>query len=214
MSIFSNLKLLLLRHKGKDRLILKLKMEINQLKFETRKLKDEILELKKQYNFYFFDMNIEEKIINQLSKAKKEVNVAVAWITSDALINKLEELKNQGVLINIIITADKEKDKKAYYIKKKATLREISKNFKVVKISPRCNKYTKKEYENLMHNKYCIIDNKIIIDGSYNWIDNAKYSEEHIIFIESKKVAKLYKENFDKLINEIKYENNLIESVS
>lgn len=65
-----------------------------------------------------------------------------------------------------------------------------------------------------MHNKDCIIDNKVIIDGSYNWSDNAKYSEEHIIVIESKNVSKLYKENFDRLMNEIRYDESSISSVS
>lgn len=52
-----------------------------------------------------------------------------------------------------------------------------------------------------------------VIDGWYNWSDNAKYREEHIIIIESKKVAKFYKENFDRLMNEVIYDDNSIRSV-
>lgn len=57
-----------------------------------------------------------------------------------------------------------------------------------------------------MHNKYCIIDNNKVIDGSYNWSKSAIYNEEHIIIVESEIVAKLYKENFDRLMKE--YTNN------
>lgn len=46
-------------------------MEIYKLEFESKKLKYEILELKKGYKFYFFDTKIEEEIINQLYKVKK-----------------------------------------------------------------------------------------------------------------------------------------------
>ncbi|WP_315081986.1 phospholipase D-like domain-containing protein [uncultured Clostridium sp.] len=58
-----------------------------------------------------------------------------------------------------------------------------------------------------MHNKYCIIDNEKVIDGSYNWSNNAKYNLEYIIVIESTVVAKMYKENFDKIYNNPKYYN-------
>lgn len=53
-----------------------------------------------------------------------------------------------------------------------------------------------------MHNKYCIIDNKIVIDGSYNWSNSAKKNEEHIFVVESELVANLYKENFKRLMDE------------
>ncbi|MFW2491525.1 phospholipase D-like domain-containing protein [Clostridium chromiireducens] len=59
-----------------------------------------------------------------------------------------------------------------------------------------------------MHNKYCIIDNKKVIDGSYNWSNNAKYNLEHVIVIESKTVAKMYKDNFDKIYNNPEYYRN------
>jgi phosphatidylserine/phosphatidylglycerophosphate/cardiolipin synthase-like enzyme len=52
-----------------------------------------------------------------------------------------------------------------------------------------------------MHNKYCIIDNRKVIDGSYNWSKNAKYNLEHIIVIESITVAKMYRDSFNKIYN-------------
>lgn len=213
MNIFSNFKLLFFSGKRKDKLIFKLKGEINSLNLENKNLKDKLLQLKKGYNFNFFDRDIEEEIIKHLSKAKKEVNIAVAWITSDNLINELKELKNKGVLINIIITADKDKDKKDYYIKKKTELKKSANRFKILDIQSRFNSYSKKEYVNYMHNKYCIIDNKIVVDGSYNWSNNAKYNEEHIIIVESEIVAEMYKENFTRLMNQVIYEENLIRSV-
>jgi hypothetical protein len=41
---------------------------------------------------------------------------------------------------------------------------------------------------------HCIIDNKKVIDGSYNWSNNAKDNLEHLIIIESRNVAKMYNE--------------------
>lgn len=63
---------------------------------------------------------------------------------------------------------------------------------------------------NLMHNKYCIIDNKKVIDGSYNWSNNAKYNLEHVIVIESRTVAKMYKDNFNTIYNNPEYYKDFI----
>lgn len=35
-----------------------------------------------------------------------------------------------------------------------------------------------------MHNKFCVIDNQIVITGSYNWSDNAEYKNDENISIQ------------------------------
>jgi len=37
--------------------------------------------------------------------------------------------------------------------------------------------------ENLMHNKFCIIDNSTVINGSYNWTKKAQHNHESITII-------------------------------
>lgn len=185
----------------KDSIIFKLKKEKDKLKEEIKKLKSELELLNKGFNFKLFDEEIEEEIIKQLSLAKKEVNIAVAWITSKELINKLEELKRSKIRINVIITKDQEKENKLYYIESKRRLENVANYFNIVDLNKKNSKF-----KNYMHNKYCIIDNNKVIDGSYNWSKSAIYNEEHIIIVESEIVAKLYKENFDRLMKE--YTNN------
>ena len=51
-------------------------------------------------------------------------------------------------------------------------------------------------YKNIMHNKYCIIDSKIIINGSYNWTKKANYNNETITINESKELAEKFLKNF------------------
>ncbi|MBD7914590.1 hypothetical protein H9660_05480 [Clostridium sp. Sa3CUN1] len=185
----------------KDSIIFKLKREKDKLKEEIEKLKSELDLLNKGFNFKLFHEEIEEKIIKQLSLAQKEVDICVAWVTSSDLISKLEELKTNRIKINVIVTKDKSKENKPYYIKSMEKLGELADYFNVVEV-----KRNNSNYSNLMHNKYCIIDNYKVIDGSYNWSDNAKYNEEHIILVESEFVAGMYKDNFNKLKE--KYENN------
>lgn len=51
-----------------------------------------------------------------------------------------------------------------------------------------------------MHNKYCIIDNKIVITGSFNWsYQAANYNFENIVVIESPEVAEKFKIQFFKI---------------
>lgn len=185
----------------KDNIIFRLKKEIDKLKEELEKLKYELETTNKDTSFKLFDKEIEAEIIKELSLAKKEVNIAVAWITSKDLINKLEELRKNNIVVNIIITKDYEKEKQKYYIERLQRLESLANEFNIIEVKGKNFKY--KHY---MHNKYCIIDNNKVIDGSYNWTKSAIYNEEHIIVVESEIIAKLYKENFNRLIKE--YTNN------
>lgn len=188
-----------------DNIIFKLKKERDKLKEELEKLKSQVESLNKGLKFKLFDNEIENKIIKELSLAKKEVNIAVAWITSKDLISKLEELNKNNIVLNIIVTRDREKENKRYYIESLTRLEKISNEFNVIDLNIKNPKYT-----NYMHNKYCIIDNNKVIDGSYNWSKNAMYNEEHIIVVESEVVAKLYKDNFDRLMKDYKNDRNML----
>lgn len=211
MKLLTRLKILLLSSISEDRLIFELKKENDSLKLDVKylnltveQLKMKIQELKNGFNFKFYDSNLQEKIMEYLSEAKEEVNIAVAWFTSDCLIEKIQELKNRGIKINVIISSDKSN------IKKQSKLIEASNTFKIIDISKRKGRSSR----NIMHNKYCVIDNYTVIDGSYNWSNNARYNEEHIIVVQSKLVADMYKANFYRVIDGENCENNIISLVS
>ena len=51
-----------------------------------------------------------------------------------------------------------------------------------------------------------------MIDGSYNWSKSAKYNEKHIIVVESQIIARMYKENFDRLIRQYNNSKNILVS--
>ncbi len=45
-----------------------------------------------------------------------------------------------------------------------------------------------------MHNKYAIIDQKIVITGSFNWTQKAvEMNRENILIIQNEEIAKQYK---------------------
>lgn len=202
LKLKNNIKIITDKNRtDKDGIVFKLKKEIDKLKEELERVKNELESANKDINFKLVDKEIEDRIIKELSTAKKEVNIVVAWITSQDLINKLKELKDNNIVINIMITKDEEKEKKEYFIKSIDQLKKLADEFNIIEVKGKNNKY--KHY---MHNKYCIIDNKKVLDGSYNWSKNAMYNEEHIIVVKSEIIAKLYKENYNRLIKE--YTNN------
>lgn len=188
----------------KDVRIIKLKKEIKEYKIRISELREEINYLKSEnikinnehnLSIEFYDEHIEEKIIESLLKAKKEVCIAMAWLTSENIISALDELKHNGIKIKMIV--DKNDNNRKVILKKPCNI------LRIVDVN-----LSNRKYKNYMHNKYCIIDNNKVIDGSYNWSKNAKYNLEHIIIINSNEAVKKYRANFDKIFNNSRYYDN------
>lgn len=131
---------------------------------------------------------IQKHIIKELEKATDSVYIAVAWFTDPVLLFQLEKLVSSGIKI-IIILMDDEINKSVYGLNY-SKFEQLG--GKVLFINNQENKRT------LMHNKFCIIDNSILITGSYNWSRRAQSNHENIVII---------RENLD-LVNEFLAEFN------
>ena len=55
-----------------------------------------------------------------------------------------------------------------------------------------------------MHNKVMIIDDKVVITGSYNFSENAEVNDENLLAIESAAVAAAYDRYFNALFTQYK----------
>ncbi len=116
-------------------------------------------------NVYF--SKIRDEIILNLKKAKKSIKIAVAWFTDEDIIRALCQVKAKGVEVEAAISSSKEnfinpnnfKD----YLRLQAKLFIVTSTF--------------------LHHKFCIIDNDIIISGSYNWSYAARSNEENILVL-------------------------------
>lgn len=125
-------------------------------------------------------------ISDELKKAKYTIWVAVAWFTNRELLKILYDKQNQGINVQIIIDDND--------INKNAFKKDISEKFEVYRDNSR----------KLMHNKFCIIDLKKVITGSYNWTTRANYNNESISLMEDTFTAEEYADNFKKLKIQIK----------
>ncbi|MBO5631692.1 MAG: DUF1669 domain-containing protein, partial [Aeriscardovia sp.] len=134
--------------------------------------------------------NIQSNILATLDKAQISIVVAVAWFTNENLYNKLKEKKNQGVDVRVVLNNDG--------INKKHGI-DIS-QLNVVEV--------KSERGGIMHDKFCVIDNQIVITGSYNWTDNAELrNAENVNITENdNSLATKYSLEFNKLWHQGKKE--------
>ncbi|MBE7686044.1 DUF1669 domain-containing protein [Tenacibaculum piscium] len=96
--------------------------------------------------------NIAERIAEELQKAEKTIYIAIAWFTNKELFDILKTKAQNNCTVFIIINDD-----------------EINNNSKInYNQLDICNlNIFKINDTELMHNKFCIIDNKTIITGSY-----------------------------------------------
>jgi len=132
--------------------------------------------------------NIQKEIIKQLKTANTSIFVAVAWLTDDAIFNLLCQQSKKGIKVELLLINDSNNNKtKINYKKLDESGGEV--HF----VNP-------KEDGAIMHHKFCIIDDSVVINGSYNWTKNAHHNDENItITWGANKLAKEFKKKFEEI---------------
>jgi len=136
--------------------------------------------------------NIRISIIKEIERANKSLKVAVYWFTNHELFDILYQKQLKGVQCELIIHND--------YINNRDSALPFQKF-----IDAGGNFYFSDE-ENPMHNKFCIIDNLVLINGSYNWTYYAesKNRENILIIRDEPEVVKAFQTEFTQLIEILK----------
>lgn len=134
-------------------------------------------------------------IVREIEQAKKEIFVAVYAFTSEELAEALVQAKKRGVIVQVVVDhefdARNDKSKVKYLEQQKVPLRRHS-----------GQKITTAERENgLMHQKFAVIDRKILLTGSYNWTHSAdKLNDENLLmFRDAGPLAEEYRKVFMQL---------------
>lgn len=135
-------------------------------------------------SFFSGSHDLREIILKRLSLAEHSIFAAVAWFTDPILFNKLLEKLEEGVEVQLIIT-NHEFNKLNYSA-----------------IENRGGFFAEIGDDNqLMHNKFCIIDHNYILNGSFNWTRKANESNnENLTVISGDPMqANMFLEEFKKL---------------
>lgn len=145
--------------------------------------------------------NIENIILDELSKSKYSIKLVVAWLTNKKLFAKLVELAEKGITVNVVINND--------VINKDSFL-----DYSRLNIGKSYLKMTEAKNGNILHHKFCIIDDNTVINGSYNWTYRANHNNENInIISDNKELTIKYIKEFSDVNNnsvQVKYTNSTL----
>lgn len=129
---------------------------------------------------------IQKRILSALDEAKVSIRVVMAWFTNELLFNKLVEKHKEGIDVRIAIYDDGINRKHG------------------IDISQVPHDLIKRgQGGGLMHDKFCVIDNQVVITGSYNWTNNAEFrNDENITVEKDPEQATRFSLEYRRLINQ------------
>ncbi|WP_370407619.1 phospholipase D-like domain-containing protein [Tenacibaculum dicentrarchi] len=128
-----------------------------------------------------------EAIQHEIRNATKEILVVSAWFTDEILLSELTKKAALGLTVKVALSENKDNEKLDFT--------ELIKNGGTV------NRVKKKGY-GMLHEKYCVIDQKIAFHGSYNWTNNAKKNNTESV------IKTDHKYTVNQLITQFKMLNN------
>lgn len=101
---------------------------------------------------------IKQRIISEIEKASQNIFVAMAWFTDRDIANAIINAKKRNITVDIVLSSNAQNE----------TVKQM---FKAENIS--IHAFETGDERGIMHHKFCLIDNRISINGSYNYSYNA-----------------------------------------
>lgn len=130
---------------------------------------------------------IKDLLIENIDRASSEINIAVAWFTQRELFDAVIKAMERGVHVSLVLMDDLINRNEygldfALFISKGGKLCLV--NNKMI----------------LMHDKFCLLDRKVLFTGSYNWTCSAENrNTENIICTDDTKVCDSFKSHFEQI---------------
>ncbi|CAD8064085.1 unnamed protein product [Paramecium primaurelia] len=160
------------------------KIGVDQNKVKLNKEEIQHLFFPNKRNFHIY--------VEFLKQCQKKLIVCMYQISHKILVNILIDLSLNGRDIQIVTNSNNDDNKV-----KSTLLMMIQSSLEKIKIAV----YEKQLC--LMHSKYCVIDDQIIMTGSANWTNNAfRKNIESVVILKNEKEAQLYTCEFGKVWNQ------------
>ena len=126
----------------------------------------------------------EAAIVKALDAARSEAAVAMFTFTSRNLMEALKRASGRGVSVKLLLFSGQE-----FPFEAEARGSSIELRYKAGRLE-----------KGQMHNKFAVLDGRLLINGSYNWTVTAENSNtENTIFTTAPEYVTPYKAEFDKL---------------
>jgi len=138
---------------------------------------------KTEVYFSLYD-NPQKEITKNINQAEAFINIAMYIFTDKEIALPLVKAQERGVKVRLYL----DKDQVDYKYSQSRFLVQ-----KGIKTRISSNKY-------IMHNKFAIIDNRILLTGSYNWTFSANHrNDENLMVIDDPELIARYQNQFEKL---------------
>jgi hypothetical protein len=129
---------------------------------------------------------VRSRLIAEIARAQSTIDIAIYSFTADDLSAALIAARNRGVAIRILADSS-QADGAGSEIAKLEGL-----GFAL--------KRTAGIQNGIMHDKYMIIDGRLLVTGSYNWSASAEsYNFENAVFIQGSSIIQSYEADFDRI---------------
>lgn len=135
-----------------------------------------------------FFQDIRHQLLQELKTAEESIVVAMAWFTDKKLFRELVDKASAGVSVKLLLAQD---DINRDHGPDFSVLENAGGEFTWVHMGAS---------DNIMHNKFCVIDGSTVITGSYNWTNRANSNHENItVHWEAEDLASMFIEEFNRL---------------
>ena len=128
--------------------------------------------------------NCAKELIDTLGNAKRSIYVQAYSFTNNDVAMALIEAKGRGVNVRVYIDKSRVKEK----------------HCKIHKLIEAKIPVIVQKSKHIAHNKIMIIDDELVITGSFNWTQNATKNEENLNFIKSKDLVIIYLDNWKRIV--------------
>ena len=135
---------------------------------------------KTEVYFSLYD-NPQKEIIKNINQAEAFINIAMYIFTDREIALPLIEAHERGVKVRLYLDKDQvdyKYSQSRYLVQKGIKTRVSSNNY-------------------IMHHKFAIIDNRLLLTGSYNWTFSANNrNDENLMVIDDPKIIEIFQNQF------------------
>ncbi len=134
--------------------------------------------------YFSLSDNPQKEIIKNINQAEASIKIAMYIFTDREIALPLIKAHERGVKVRLYL----DKDQVDYKYSQSRFLVQ-----KGIKTRISSNNY-------IMHHKFAIIDNRMLLTGSYNWTFSANHrNDENLMVIDDPEIIALYQNQFEKL---------------
>jgi len=140
-----------------------------------------LISLAKTEVYFSLSDNPQKVIIKNINQAEAFINIAMYIFTDREIALPLMDAQKRGVKVRVYL--DRSQIESTYSISRLLVQKGIK-----VRIST--NNY-------IMHHKFAIIDNRLLLTGSYNWTFSANNrNDENLMIIDDPEIIKIFQNQF------------------